>query len=133
VPEARVRSLTPADATALPAGRSADNRALELGAPFPWVDGTVETTPVATAPLATSATTPSFIARPAPDAVVAPMAASDTAPAAGERALANHLSTGTGVIAVTAVRTVVLARCTSWRTAPSDKPMDAATSVRLRP
>ena len=50
-----------------------------------------------------------------------------------ERAAPNSLTSGNGISALAAWRSRRRARCTNWRTAPSDSPMVRATCSRGKP
>jgi hypothetical protein len=89
------------------------------------------TTPVAITPVATKVLT--FNTIPPADAAPAPAEISVRRPANPPNPPENHRATGSGVIAVIPARSADLARCTSWRTAASERPMIEAISVRLCP
>jgi hypothetical protein len=90
--------------------------------------------PVATAPVASTAAAPALSDIDAAPAPPAPAATSATrATVASPEPVIISCSSGVGVIAVAAVRSVCRARWTSWRTAPSVRPSSAATSECARP
>ena len=93
--------------------------------------------PTAKAPAATIAV-PTLSSTPAPPAEPAPPASSAmrcvTAGASGAPPIAAaQEANGSGVTTVAAARSVVRARCTSWRTAPSLTSRSRAIAARLCP
>ena len=89
--------------------------------------------PVTSAPVARTAAAPAFSDRDAAPAPPAPAATSATRATVASCPATMTFSSGIGVTAVAAVRRVVRARWTSWRTAPSVSPSSAAMSEWARP
>ena len=86
--------------------------------------------------VASTATVPALAANapaPAPATSSAIRSAVGPPAPAPPAAAAAHEASGSGTTAVAAARKVSRARCTSWRTAPSETPSSRATSSWLRP
>ncbi len=90
--------------------------------------------PVATMPEASSA--PTLMASPpeaAAEAALPALRAASGAASTLERAAPKNLTRGNGMNALAASRNRTRARCTNWRTAPSESPIVRATCARGKP